>query len=70
MLPKGCSPDVLDERYVAIPCFDLPKLGLSVEEFHSCLKNAKALLVEPCISDETDDRPECVNANIKASDGD
>ncbi len=70
LLPKGCSPDVLDERYVAVPCFDLPKLGLSVEEFHSCLKNAKALLVEPCISDETDDRPECVIAKIMASDGD
>lgn len=64
VLPQSSYPEILDEEYISVPCFDLKKLGLTEDDFHNAVKTIKPLLVEPPVSDETVDKPEFVFVKI------
>ena len=64
VLPQSSYPEILDEEYISVPCFDLKKLGLTEDDFHNAVTTIKPLLVEPPVSDETIDKPEFVFVKI------
>ena len=64
VLPQSSYPEILDEEYISVPCFDLKKLGIAEEEFHYSVRTLKPLLVEPPVSDDNIDKPDFVLVKI------
>ena len=64
VLPQSSYPEILDEEYISVPCFDLKKLGLTEDDFHNTVKTIKPLLVEPPVSDDTIDKTDFVFVKI------